>query len=171
MTKSEVAKEARRIFREMGSHIPVNIEAIAARLNIEVMYPELENDVSGMLVIKGNKTVIGLNATQALTRRRFTTAHEIGHYILHQAAGRVFVDGTVKFRDKKSSTGTSLEEIQANTFAAELLMPADDVRRRAQQMIEEEVNAEDAVWRLADRYQVSEEAMRNRLKDLGYIVD
>ena len=38
--------------------------------------------VAGMLVIEGDRGVIGYNSTHALVRQRFTIAHEISHYLL-----------------------------------------------------------------------------------------
>jgi Zn-dependent peptidase ImmA (M78 family) len=52
------------------------------------------------------------------TRARFSIAHEIGHLELHSALG-----GHVFCRDLAKNR----EEIQANRFAAALLMPAPDL--------------------------------------------
>jgi len=55
----------------------------------------------------------------------FTIAHEIGHFILHHGESDLFIDTTyVAFRDSESTKGENRAEIQANQFAAALLMPA-----------------------------------------------
>ena len=52
-------------------------------------------------------------------RRRFTIAHEIGHFVLHQSA---VIDRVIERSDLTVWT-TASEEAEANCFAAELLMP------------------------------------------------
>lgn len=65
---------------------------------------------------------IMLDATAIQERRRFTMAHELGHYFLHSKQG----EQTLKaFR-----LGTSLAEQEANFFAANLLMPEDEFKRK-----------------------------------------
>jgi Zn-dependent peptidase ImmA (M78 family) len=95
---------------------------------------------------------IYVNVGQALTRQRFTVAHEIGHLILHEP-GRAF-------RDTWSSTDTNIAEVQANNFAANLLMPSWMVNALA--------SGGTYVESLADKFRVSPEAMRYRLQNLGY---
>lgn len=64
---------------------------------------------------------IGVNSREPLSRKRFTVAHEIGHFLLHRGkldAG-VFQEDTMYRGTGMSST----EEVEANQFAADLLMP------------------------------------------------
>jgi len=62
------------------------------------------------------------NDPHPLVRQRFSIAHEIGHFILHQKQGQLFIDKTYKvfLRDQLSSSGENIQEIQANQFAAAL---------------------------------------------------
>lgn len=59
------------------------------------------------------------------TRDRFTVAHEIGHMILHS-----FMNADIKFC-RVNDVVKSYEDIewQANTFAAELLVDSEDVKK------------------------------------------
>lgn len=107
---------------------PVYIEEIA-RKYAHLMYYELPDDVSGMLLPlpKGAgqwKWSIVVNAAHADVRQRFTVAHELGHLLMHRYT-MPHADGkfVVHFRNAKSATGSDREEIEANRFAAELLMP------------------------------------------------
>ena len=82
-------------------------------------------------------------------RRRFTIAHEFGHYLMHRdlfPKGIECSEESVTFRD-----GTALEQ-EADTFAANLLMPLDDFR---QQLPPDVVPTLDDFGELADRYGVS----------------
>ena len=81
-------------------------------------------EVSGLIARQGSATVVGINAGQSLTRQRFTMAHEFGHFLLHQdLTSHRDLDFRVKYRDRTSSEATDVEEIEANFFAASLLMP------------------------------------------------
>ena len=64
-------------------------------------------------------------------RRRFTIAHELGHFLLHR---HLAPDGGFRCRPEDLATWDherSPQEAQANRFAARLLMPLDDLRRHA----------------------------------------
>lgn len=61
-----------------------------------------------------------INSLHHPHRQRFTIAHEIGHRVKHTRELSSFEDKTF-FRNGDSN----LIEIQANKFAAELLMPSD----------------------------------------------
>jgi Zn-dependent peptidase ImmA (M78 family) len=104
--------------------------------------------------------VIGVEISQSAERQRFTIAHEIGHLVLHDL-GEVHVD-KVNFRSSLSSTAENVEEVEANAFAAALLMPRALVMADLQGQV---VNIEDdrqIDW-LSKRYGVSNQAMTYRL--------
>jgi Zn-dependent peptidase ImmA (M78 family) len=122
-----------------------------------------------MLVVKDGHGVIGVIANHHPNRRRFSVAHEIGHYLLHRDSASVFVDAApVFFRDGTSSAGTEQQEVEANAFAAELLMPAATLRDRLeQQAIGTYEDA--AVLRLARALGGSTQALTIKLVSLGLI--
>jgi Zn-dependent peptidase ImmA (M78 family) len=132
----------------------------------------LEDSVSGMLVIKDNQSVIVVNSNHHTNRQRFTIAHELGHYFLHKNSANVFFDESLLFfRDERSAQGVKFQEIEANTFAAEFLMPEQAMRERISQ---EPLDALDdleqsALGRLATEFQVSCQALTIRLMRLGLI--
>ncbi len=99
--------------------------------------------------------------TEGRERQRFTIAHEIGHY----ASGHMS-DGRTLFRDTTETfTGRvhQPEEVEANRFAAELLMPASLVNSAITQ------HGVKTVQDLASRFGVSASAMRWRLVNLGLL--
>src|SRR6266540_4610765 len=105
---------------------PVPVEEIARQLGARLSFEHFGPDVSGILYRDASNAVIGVNATHAKTRQRFTIAHEIGHLHLHE--GRpMFVDRSVRVdrRDANAALGLDPDEIDANSFAAALLMPQD----------------------------------------------
>jgi Zn-dependent peptidase ImmA (M78 family) len=146
---------------------PVPVERIARDLGVIVRYQPFAGQLSGMIVPAGETCVIGVNSLEAPVRQRFTLAHELGHFHLHPE--KEFVDRSfaTRFRNERSSAGVDTEEIQANRFAAELLMPIDFLHA---DIADEEIDVADAdelIERLAKRYQVSKQAMTIRLTTLG----
>jgi Zn-dependent peptidase ImmA (M78 family) len=163
----KVKQAVKELLERFGPKIPVDIEAIAEALNISVHTEDLEATVSGILMIKDGHAVVVINELHPAVRKRFTLAHEIGHYLLHRDSSKVFIDGSpLFFRDYRSTSLSAKQELEANTFAAELLMPAsvlrDEIRRQW-------VDIKDAVAvrRLATKYGVSSKAFVVRLISLG----
>src|SRR5258708_38786327 len=102
---------------------PVPVLAIAQSFGIVVRFGPLPDDLSGFLVHEDGKAIVGVNSRQAKARQTFTLAHELGHFVLHPAIN--FVDRKFAyFRDHRSAAATDIKEMQANEFAAWLLMPA-----------------------------------------------
>jgi Zn-dependent peptidase ImmA (M78 family) len=94
-----------------------------------------------------------LNAKRQWTRRRFTMAHELGHHVLgHQE--RV---------DKNVLDLYDPTEVEANAFAAELLLPATAIQESPR------VHGMEEVAELAGHFSVSGRAMIVRLAALRVI--
>ena len=156
---------------------PVPVAEIAKTLGAEVRYQPGDDDLSGFLLRdhKQQRAVIGVNSAHHENRQRFTIAHEIGHFLLHEWEG-VHVDGSdrgfqIKHRDEKSSAGTDIDELEANFFAAELLMPSkflhEDVQRiKKLDLLDDNLGA---FAQLAAKYEVSTQALTFRLANLGYV--
>lgn len=150
---------------------PVSVDRLAKHLNVQVVYEPFDGEVSGMLVQdqSDGSPVIVVNSLNAPVRQRFTVAHELGHHLLHSQC--VYVDRplAVRFRDSQSSLAIDPEEIQANQFAAALLMPRDWVIRDADHILarQRDIPDEELIDRLAREYRVSRQAMEFRLANLG----
>ena len=134
-SKTKAEKQAVKIWERSGKPMPVSsaLRHIVEICEIELLYGELETVVSGMMVSReDSSSVIVVNKEHHENRQHFTIAHELGHYFLHRNSSPIFVDSTtaVFYRDPSASEGTKLQEIEANAFAAELLMPEEEVRKR-----------------------------------------
>lgn len=150
---------------------PVDVEAIALSLNAQVRKQPTDEEVSGFLYREpGKPAVIGVNSRQHPNRQRFTIAHEIGHLALHNFES-VHVDRGffVKLRGPASSTGENVEEVEANLFAAELLMPRAFLKADLAQHNTVDFLDDEFLQGLAARYGVSVQAMTIRLSYLGYL--
>jgi len=149
---------------------PVPVERIAKAKGARIFYQSLEDNVSGFLYRDKTQAVIGVNTHHAPARQNFTTAHELGHFLLHEQE-QLHVDHEfrVRLRDDVSSLGTNDDEREANFFAASLLMP----KRFLEEDLETEeyfdLLGDDFLSDLSRKYGVSTQALVNRLKNLGYI--
>ena len=152
---------------------PVPLERLAELCRANIRYEPFDGDVSGMVHCRPNGGgVIGVNSEHSKSRQRFTIAHELGHLLLH-ADEEFHIDEKrpLALRDEKSSLAVDPREIEANQFAAELLMPALLVRESVAALVEQdsEVTVEGAIDELAHVYRVSTIAMSHRLTSLKII--
>ena len=160
---------AEGLLEQAGVHsAPVSVEKIADYLGLRIRLADLGQDCSGVLVRNGDRAVIGVNWGHHTNRRHFSIAHEIGHFLLHK--GDTYVDKgyRVNFRDLESGSGTKQEEVDANMFAAALLMPANWVRKAfGDQPFD--LTEDDGLEALARKFDVSTQAMTYRLVKLQLI--
>jgi Zn-dependent peptidase ImmA (M78 family) len=144
---------------------PIPVERIAEREGLDIRLAPYEGDLSGALVRTDREAFIGVNSHHHPNRRRFTVAHELAHFFLHKGM-RLHIDKNiwVNWRDDESSKAVQWTEIQANQFAAELLMPTALLRRDVDRLgrIDDHL-----VQFLARKYRVSSQAMDIRLNNLG----
>ena len=149
---------------------PVPVEAIAASRGAQLTYAEFDGTVSGMLYRESNTVLIGINASHRPTRQRFTVAHEIGHLLMHE--GRpVVVDRLVRVNLNLRDGTSTKEEIEANAFAAELLMPKELIAIEIGRFVTkaQDLAPQQLVDELASTFDVSPEAMSYRLENLGIL--
>ncbi|MCM3006704.1 ImmA/IrrE family metallo-endopeptidase [Priestia koreensis] len=170
-------KKANNLLESLNiNQIPIPVNEIAQKLNIKISYEPFEGDLSGVLYRDNSHTIIGVNSNESDKRQRFTIAHELGHFILHEGE-QLHVDHNFKvnFRDSVSSQGAKLAEIEANAFAASLLMPESLVREAYETTILNGVDPftddhSEEVDLLAKLFNVSQTAMLIRLGKLGLLV-
>lgn len=139
--------------------IPIAPDKIINKIDdIELIYESMPDNMSGKINydFSKNKYIIAVNKNHHPNRQRFTVAHELGHYILNHGNKE-----DTLYRDKDGMYEP--DEIEANEFAAELLMPSGVLRH----LILEQGIAN--VTTLAQKFWVSEQAMLFRLKNLGFI--
>ena len=149
----ELRERYRRVFA--GEELPVPVDAIAGDL-LGLHVEEDEIGCSGLLV-PAERCVV-LNAAEPPARRRFTLAHEVGHWVCQVLEGH---RAPLYCRDVDVSEAADRQlEREANVFAAELLMPKPAVREAWSGSIPE----------CAQMFGVSEEAMHWRLFNIGLVM-
>ena len=141
-----------------GTDLPVPVEAIAEDLCGLAVNDVDGLEVSGMLVPSERR--IYTNSAEPPTRRRFTLAHELGHWICQCLEGRTAPLYCRAEEVGPDATAKAVER-EANVFAAELLMPEERVH---QEWPRAASAAELASW-----FGVSAEAMSWRLYSFGLV--
>ena len=168
-TSRELRRQAVKLINNCGiSSPPVPVDVIAESLGATLRFAPFDGELAGVLVRDedNDRVVIGVNSLHHLHRQRFTIAHECGHLQLHQGK-RIHIDHAfrVNRRDGTSSRALDHEEIEANRFAAELLMPSKMI---IGDLTERDLDIEDEseLKVLADRYQVSLQALTFRITNV-----
>lgn len=155
--KEEGAAAAASVLAEhWDGYLPVKPSLIARIFEIEVIPRDLGPLIAGRIQRQGGNVCVHINSSEPEARRRFTLAHEIGHFIKHRGRDFAYED----YRNALSKQGTDKDEIYANSFAAELLMPEVAIRGLMALRVQE--------VQMAREFKVSPEAMVIRLKDLGW---
>jgi Zn-dependent peptidase ImmA (M78 family) len=174
--KSSIDAKAQELLERFAVRgIPVPVDKIAKLLGARLFYAPLDEELSGMVYVKNDVPIIGVNSLHHSNRQRFTVAHEIAHLCLHREriTQSVHVDKrffeSVLRRDALSATGTQRLEIEANQFAAALLLP----RTRLEELLDaEELDIEDerALEDVARRFKVSKATLQYRIRNLAHDV-
>lgn len=155
------------------SQPPARVEQLAEALGFQIARHRFDGPESGFALRDGKRSIIGVNIQTSRRRQRFTIAHELGHLLMHE--GRpLTVDQAVlrvDLRNEVSSMATDLQEIEANTFAATLLMPEEVVLDYTTVLMRSntEISRDDLITKLARTFDVSVEAMGYRLISLGIL--
>lgn len=122
----ELAKDnALKLLKEFGiNSAPVDPAEMAIALGITVnfaRFPKHDN-VSGFY--HAEKNSIYVNVNDAPTRMTFTIAHELGHDRMHKAWAKTS-EYKILYRNQNINEQKDPKEQEANTFAANLLVPKD----------------------------------------------
>ena len=156
--------EAEQLVRDRGAArfcLPIDPFEIAREAEIDVYEKSAPGGVSGMLIRAGNSFAIAY-ATHVLSEgfRRFSIAHELGHYFLRGHPEHVF-DAHGVHMSRAGYTSQDPYEKEADQFAAGLLMP----RSLFTQALRTAGEGLDAIRRLATACKTSLTATAIRFAD------
>lgn len=141
--------------------LPVDVKGIAESVGLRVIEDQIEwsgiaryaDDHVGEVIVR---------KSDPSYRKRFTIAHEIGHFLLEHVS-----ENSQELRDQTQNYSLTFfdpKEVAANKFAAELLMPADVVHKVFMM-----TTSDDVVSEMADKFGVSKQAIKIRLKMVGLL--
>lgn len=133
-----------------------------------IRYPIGAEAFLGFALIKDCERIIFSNSSLILSREIFTVAHEIGHQRLH-----LFEQGRTLIKDDDFNERDELE-VEANYFAACLLMPRDKVDKfRRLELKDKSIEIWDGldIARIQTAFHVSYDMTLVRLKALNILDD
>jgi len=145
--------------------IPVPVQNIAEAVGISEINPITGADFEGLLITDSAKArgTIVYNADSSLERRKFTIAHEIGHFLLpfHDSRAQCAKNdlGVIRSADERRA-----REAEANRFAAALLLPEKPFRADIRRLGKPDTSH---ILKLAEKYNVSKEATSRRYAALS----
>jgi len=142
---------ARRLATDLSLEIPVDVVQVCSSHKLEIEYRSLSEATDSMLLL--DLRVIVVHSGSPATRKRFSIAHELGHYFLHSS------EAVLDSADLTPGELLKIKEREADIFAAELLMPKDLMRKTVQ-------SQKWTIEALARHAAVSPEALWYQLKDL-----
>lgn len=154
----------------------IDIVQVSKDLGFLIANAELKVDSDGFIIIDEKadsilgfptNKIIGVNKKLSLEWKRFTIAHEIGHYILH------YVDHSLNwgglYARREHIKGKNKEENAADYFAACLLMPAQLFTEKFRQI--QEAHASMSKGEIADQlsrdFLVTQTMSIRRIDELG----
>lgn len=157
--------------RYMGTE-PVDVAAIFSDLGVAYDERPILTGESGWIECDGGDFLVVVNSTESEQRRRFTAAHELGHYLMHRdllcEAGRANRHTDRLFGASKEHNRESpfrhRHEVQANKIAAQIVMPASRIKAAWEESKKPQLLK---VSDIAKQFGVSKAAMDIRLKTLG----
>lgn len=155
--------------------LPIDLDLVVKHLALQVLddISLQEKGVIGQICFKDGKGIVRINPAENTyePRRRFTLAHEIGHFCLHKDAKDGFVDSRKTM--SRSESYWDRYESEANSFAAALLMPEETIVPKGLKIVnmltkdsDGMVSKEEFTDRMARAYDVSRVSMEYRLKKL-----
>lgn len=148
---------------------PVDLNKLILNLNGTILYDTLElNGMDAMIKKRGESSFeIHLSSFQSDMRKRFSIAHELGHLFLHM--GYLIdiekwntMDEKISFQRSNRFTP---KELEANEFAAILLMPESEFKKKSFEYLG--MNDVFDIKAIAECFEVSVEAASLRGKKLG----
>lgn len=158
---------------------PINVVKIAASMGIKVFSVEFTDpNVKGAIAdfkspmpqFNGEQRIIAVDKKSYATRKIFTIAHEIGHFVMHCGESNDFFERDVYDSDEDMVDEDVRNKIErdADKFAACLLLPKDMfinfVENSPYYIIRDKQNL---VQEICKKFIVAEKAAKKRLKEVG----
>jgi Zn-dependent peptidase ImmA (M78 family) len=150
---------ARKLLKDAGQNtIPVNLKAICMYLGFQYVEVEhFQDSLSALCVEQAGMKYAAVNKRHSLHRKRFSLAHELGHWVLGHTREYSLEGITIDSPPDPSEVNTKnkIEETEANEFAGELLVPHMQLKKNLDRIVD--------INRLSSLFEVSPEVMTIRI--------
>lgn len=152
------------IVERFAARPPLDVKGLSSALGLTYVERDMAPEESGGISFDGLQYVVSVNRNESPQRKRFTAAHEIAHYLLHRdilkKRGHMDRLFDAAAYNNPADPFTRAHEVQANRYAASLLMPKFAI-------VKEIESGNATLPGLAERFEVSIPSMRIRLETLG----
>lgn len=177
MNKEMIEKKAKETLAKVeynDNADAIDVISVAKKLGFIVANAGLSEDMDGFIIVEEGENdilgihtdkLIGVNASKGLDWKRFTIAHEIGHFILHY--DRDAVNGMYAHREHVK--GKNETENEADFFAANLLMPREKFLQKYDELKIKGLSIDEMIILLADKFGVTQPTIKRRFEELGLI--
>ena len=164
MTLQKLIKETvDRIYDafEVSRNIPIDLDELLNNLEIQLQ-EDSELIFEGKIEKHHCDTILSIKHHRDEERRRFAIAHTLGHYFLH------FSDDDKEFKDSVfyRNLDYNNEEVEANEFALNLLMPEEEYKKYAENNAYNFKNNTCDVRKIAEYFKVPKQIAVYRGKSL-----
>lgn len=162
-----------KLLEEYKDEFPIPIIKIVKDAGFSVYIQDLPQNIGGYIVVDADlekkfntNKIIVVNESENTKRRRFTVAHEFGHYLFDFKSGREFANAF-----ENDNTRSSTKEKKANAFAAELLMPQEEFSKKFNELKETNISEFDIISALSEYFLAPLKAVEKRIKEIGLLED
>ena len=156
MDENIAVSRARRLLKDAGvTSAPVDVASLALSLGFHVSQQDLPDGEAGSTFERRGKKHIWVNKNDGPVRQRFTILHEIAHHVLELPSKH---GDKVPANELERFTGRHPEEVLCDIFAAECLVPWQQIQLLAQ---ERDFTLEH-LTELAGRFQASRSCVASR---------
>ena len=170
-TEAAIESKVNEILRDTDlTSIPIDVYRIAKYYGFSLYQDKMAPNESGLIVVSDKpiknfdtRKLIVVNEKDSLLRKRFTVAHELGHYFLNDCPDTCYAH--------RDAGDYGEEERDANRFASALLMPRAEVCRAVADLQSACPNCPVSliIGEISRSFGVSESAAEVRLKRLEQI--
>lgn len=159
--RSDHIYAARELLKNCGIENPAEIEIADLITYHDGIVKELPlENCDGRMVMKNRKSIVSLNSKiEFPQKKRFVLAHELAHIILHGGKEATFSDDYATLEAYKHGP----QEIEANEFASELLMPEPLFKEACFK----KKFSPDLLRELSDKFNTSITSTAYRFRELG----
>lgn len=143
---------------------PIRLRSLLQELNVQTVFKPLSDSFAGMAIKADDDRFMLVNSNHTLARQHFTICHELYHlFVQKNFTAQVCNTGQFMYKDA--------EELNADWFAAYLLIPRDGVLMQIENWDELEKNQIKlaTVLKLEQFFSCSRQSLLIRLEEIGLI--
>lgn len=159
---NKLSKYNQDLIEKYQRETPMKLGALAKELNLVVKKSTLAPNISGEIKESDDIVTIRINRHDAISRQRYTLAHEIAHFFLHRSLLKNGIKDDVLYRSAQSNE----VEAEANRLAADIIMPLELVKSLIKKYSVDDLDREKVYECVAEELAVSTTALAIRLEKI-----